>query len=367
MVPLRMGVPIQRVGGAALTRFIGRTAVLDALGCAIAAGDRMIVLVGPPGSGKTRLAVRFAELEAAAGRWSGGIFALDLTHAADSADLLETLARAFGPRRVQAERVPELLAACGTALLILDNFEQVGPDVRGEVAGWCARAPELRVVITSRARTQIEGEVVIDVGPLGIEEAVELFEDRAAAARGRLAERALDRGEVARVAEALDCLPLAIELAAARARVLSLPEIRTRLDRSRFELLARRPQRDDDPHARLEAAIETSWRSLEDDERTALAACSVFAGSFSLEAAERVLPASGATVLEQLESLTDSIAPRDGTGSGRRNPLPDAREHPGVRGRAAARVGAGARARRPSSTRVSRRGPAGAEHVRPHR
>jgi len=284
-----------------LGSFVGREGLLGSIAARIAADVSMLTLVGPPGAGKTRLAQRFAEMAAAdTETWPGGAMVIDLAQAHDRADLLAALARALGAEPTQS--IGPRLATFGALLLVLDNFEQLAKDARAEIAEWCREAPSLRVLVTSRERLDVEGESVLEIGPLELSsEAVQLFEARVIAARGRGFDDAEEAHEIAELVRELDGLPLAIELAAARTRMLTPREIRQRLGQ-RFQLLSRQPRREDDRHATLEAAIDASWAGLRPVEQSALADCAVFAGSFTLEAAERVI---GREVLDTLGTLVD--------------------------------------------------------------
>jgi predicted ATPase len=284
----------------AIGRFIGRESLLEALEGRLAAGARLISLTGPPGSGKTRLAERLAERAAEGAAGGRAVVLVELSDTADVAALPARVAAALGPG-VDARELSAALAARGRLLLVLDNLEQLLPAASPLVWQWCRRAPRLAVVVTSRERLEVDGEEVVEVGPLELpasgtstlavarqSEAVRLLEARMEAARGR---GLVDDGEAAAavaLVEALDGLPLAIELAASRTRGLSLRELHARLDQ-RFQLLARRPRGLHDRHATLQAALESSWQALADDEQRTLAWCAVFAGTFSLALAEVVL------------------------------------------------------------------------------
>lgn len=264
-------------------RFFGRQRELEAI--AAARSERLVTLLGPPGIGKTRLARRYLEGTGA----DGSAHFCDVTTARNAGDLVATVARALGVLR--AEDVGAAIADAGPVLIVLDNVEAIAAAAAQVIADWAARAPEAAFLVTSRVRLGAPGELVIEVGPLDLDtDAVSLFTDRA---------RVAPPPELVR---ALDGIPLAIELAAARSRILGPAKVLERLTRGRDVLSA------------LRAAIEASWELLDETARSVLAQCSIFAGSFSVEAAEAVIEAP--EVVETLATLVDrSLLRSSGDGS----------------------------------------------------
>jgi predicted ATPase len=310
------------VAASPASSFVGRAGLLEAIARRFEDGARLVTLIGPPGIGKTRLALRFAETRT---RDAGARPCFcDLTAARDAAEVRAAVRTSLGIRTSDAAPVSshgqtfaESLADRGPFLLVLDNFEQLVP-CAGELALWLTHAPALRLLVTSRERLGIPGEDIVELGPLDLpapdaaasdilaSEAVRLLADRARSA-GATDVEAWDPGPVGALARALDGIPLAIELAAARARTLAPGEILARLTQ-RFELLRARGGDELDRHATLERAIEWSWSLLSSWEQQALAQCSVFEGGFTLAAAEAILvldsPGSP-PVVEVLGALCD--------------------------------------------------------------
>jgi len=240
---------------------------------------RLLVLQGPAGVGKTRLSV---EVGRGIGRAGSEVTFCDLRAARTPSDLLAAVA---GALRIQLGARPRnqlgrVLATGGSRLLILDNFEQLGDD-SSAVHSWLEAAPTLKILVTSRHR--FGGEAVHQpVEPLSVEAAVALFADRSGAAQ-------VDEGDVEALVDRLDCVPLAIELAAAWGSILPAAQILSRIDR-RMDILVP-PGRS--VHSRsMRAALDSSWELLSEAEREALAQCSSFAGGFTLTAAEHVIDLS---------------------------------------------------------------------------
>ncbi len=262
--------------------FVGRQREISEISALLNDGARLVSLTGPGGSGKTRLAI-----EAAAGllpTFKSGVFWVNLAPLRDPALVAETVSQTIGAKQSLAAHIgPREM------LLVLDNLEQVveAAPVLVELVQSC---PKLRVLATTRERLRVNGEVEYPVQALGRPDAVALFGERSALAPD---------STMSELCAALDDLPLAIELAAARVSVLSPAQILERLS-SRLDLL--KGTRDADPRQRtLRATIAWSHDLLTPDEAQLFARMAVFRGGSSLESAEAVAGAD----LETLESLVD--------------------------------------------------------------
>lgn len=275
---------------ARLDGFVGRQADLAAL--AMARGDgadaRLVTVTGPPGVGKTRLALEHGA-QVLAGH-PGGVWFCELADADSVAAICAAVGRALGAELQgdpsgpgPAAQLGEILAHRGRALLVLDNLEQALAPARTLIERWLGRAPELRVLATSREPTRLPGELEIEVAPLEPDAAAELFVRRAGPRAG------LDGADprVAAVVDRVERLPLAIELAAARLRGLSLDALEERLQDglAALESSSLRPGR----HGSVTAALQWSWALLSRAEQEALVQLTVFRGGFDAASAARVV------------------------------------------------------------------------------
>jgi predicted ATPase len=300
------------------SRFIGRRADLEAIRGLFERGSRLVTLWGPAGMGKTRLALEVAVAWAAA-HPSEGVWLCELASSRDLTAVCGAVSRALeapvaaGKKNAgMVERIGRILAAQGPSLFVADNLEQVIAEATPALDRWVRMAPEVRFLITSRERTRLPGEVSYELAPLSLpssddpeqaSEAVELFVDRVLAQRRAAAPAQEGAAAVASLVRKLEGIPLAIELAAARADVLGVSGMLGRLQ-SRLDLLAGGARGVSARQATLRSAIEWSWDLLDEAERVALARCSVFRGGFSIEAASAVL-GDPVRALDWIQSLRD--------------------------------------------------------------
>lgn len=289
------------------TPLIARRQERAAIQQTFADGARLVTLTGPGGTGKTRLAAAVIEARGA------GLFA-PLAAARTVGDICAVVARATGlplGRRVSdpAASVAAELAARGPTLLVLDNTEQVAEAVAGLARRWLDEAPGLTILATSRWALDAPGEVALTVGPLslavvdGWSDAARLFV--AAAPRQTVGDDAASRRQVEAIVGRVEGNPLAIELAAARLELLTLPRL---LDRLEAHLgaglkLLRDPSRPEARHGTLWNLVDWSFALLDAGERAALRQAAVFVDGFTLEAAEAVMALPGAEPLDALHGL----------------------------------------------------------------
>ncbi|MBF0546342.1 MAG: AAA family ATPase [Candidatus Riflebacteria bacterium] len=313
--PLKTQNPKRTNLRAVETPLIGRKKELETLEKALG-GSRLVTVVAPGGTGKTRLVLEFGyrlfERDLAP---KGGVWFCDLTNARNPSEVIQAVAAILGVSLTQGhtfdhtvETIARTLAGHGPLLLLLDNFEQVLSAAPLTLGRWLPAAPELRILVTSREPLGLAGEVRLELDPLDIEAGVELFSARAAAAKPGFAVDDSNRGDVRALVADLDGLPLALELAAARVRLLSIDNLRRRLEKSLDVLSSRR--QDLSPRQRtLRGTMDWSWDLLNEFERELLSQVSVFHGGFFLEEAEAVviLPdIDGAPpILDLLESISD--------------------------------------------------------------
>lgn len=311
-----------------LTSFIGRDEDLEEV-ARMLAGTRLVTLTGPGGAGKTRLAIEVAE--PLIDRMPDGVWFVDLSAVTDPAEVPHAVLTVLGLREMvalagavgrigtaEAGDALDRLAAVLTAkrlVLLLDNCEHLIHAAAGLADRLLADCPGVRILATSREPLGITGESQWPVESLpsppehaGVDEAmacpaVRLLADRARAVRPGFAVSAGNVSSVTRICRALDGMPLAIELAAARLRALTADQIAARLD-DRFRLLATGSRTALPRHQTLRAVVEWSWDLLDDAERMLWCRLSVFSGGATVESAEAVCAGPGLPAADVLDTLT---------------------------------------------------------------
>lgn len=284
---------------------VGRETDIEAV-LGLLAGSRLVTLTGVGGSGKTSLAIEVGHRSTP--HYSGGVFFVDLTRISDDDDVLSAVFTGIGLPVTSSESAAELVAYLRNrrSLVVLDNCEHVldgAADVCDLLVGSC---PDLSILATSREAISVAGEVSwrvpsLDVGGAG-SPAVELFSRRATDADASFVMSDEDLADVIEICERLDGIPLAIELAAARTRTMTVGEIRGFLH-DRFRLLSGGRRRAAQRQQTLHGAVEWSYGLLNDDEKAMLRRLAVFQGGFDLA------DVPGVTGFEDLEAadLVDSL------------------------------------------------------------
>jgi len=330
---------------AELTSFVGRDAELRQVAGLLGA-HRLITLTGPGGAGKTRLAVEAAraELDAA----PDGVWLVELAPVTDPADVTSTVLSTLGlreqalttgrrpttpwmPADEQADALGRLLSALAgqRTLLVLDNCEHLVAAAAALADRVLAACPQVRILATSREPLNITGEALWSVGPLTLppdpaatpfsaerpvvhdSASVVLLTQRARAVLPEFEVTPQNAPAVATICRALDGMPLAIELAAARLRTMAAEQVAARLG-DRFALLSTGSRTAMPRHQTLRAVVDWSWDLLDDAERALWRRFSVFTGGATLEAAEQVCSGSGLSapcnsgqILDLLTALAD--------------------------------------------------------------
>ncbi len=296
---------------AEVTPIFGREAELSRLFDLINTVDaRLITLTGPGGVGKSRLALETARTTQA--QFRDGAWFVPLAGVSDTADLSAAIAIAqglsfAGPLGPEQQLIRQMQGR--QLLLLLDNFEQLLPDGAELIASLILNLPALRILVTSRERLRLRGEIPVAVDGMDPKSARHLFADRVRRAdinlpHEKIREAAGTIGEICRV---VGGLPLAIELAAAWARLLSPTEILSELGNS-LVLLASDLHDLPARHRNMAAVFEGSWARLAADEQKLLARLSIFAGSFTRNAAESIC---GATLSQMARLHDQSLLQRD--------------------------------------------------------
>ncbi len=271
-----------------LTSFVGRVAELAEVK-ALLRETRLLTLTGPGGVGKTRLAV-----EAAAqmrDRFAGGIWVIPLASIRDESQVPRAVGMAIGlspsTEPITVETLCEALACEAPVLIVLDTCEHLISACAVLALRLVQMCPNVSVLATSREPLNVPGEVIWQVPPMRCDEAMQLFLERTRAVRPDFVADEEDQALLVQICQQLDGLPLAIELAAARLRVLSLEQIAQRLD-DRFNLLTGGNRLAPPKQQTLRTMIDWSYDLLSEPERILLRRLSIFPADWTLELAEAI-------------------------------------------------------------------------------
>lgn len=330
---------------APLTSFIGRDDDLTRVGTLLTTG-RLVTVLGPGGAGKTRLALE------AARRHEHGAWLIDLAPITEPAKIATAVLAAIGLRggamldarkRVEGDELAVLVGEFGgrETLLLVDNCEHLIDAVAHLVAALLPRCPGLRVLATSREPLAVDGEALVTLDPLALPDqddsveqarraaSVRLFTERAAAVRPGFDVDETTLSDIVRVVHGLDGMPLALELAAARLRTLSLPDLADGLS-DRFRLLTTGNRTAPPRHRTLRAVIAWSWDLLGEHERTVAERIAILPGGVTPASATAVCAGTTvptADIPELLATLVDRSLLQLAPGTGRYRMLETIREY----------------------------------------
>jgi predicted ATPase len=336
LLPDSLPIPRTRLIGRDRERAAGRRLLLEE-------SQPLLTMCGPGGVGKTRLALAIAG--DVAEHFADGVIWVDLASLTEPALVPETLASALGVARVSSAPVEDQLTLhlrSRQTLLLLDNCEHLLPSVSDVIAPLLTSCPALQILATSRAPLRIRGEYALSVDPLPLPRsgdqasiadvvgnpAVQLFLERARAAHAAAVESGDSLEAVAEICRRVDGLPLAIELAAARVRLFPIAALRDRLQHS-LPLLEGGPRDAPARQRTIRDTIAWSYDLLTAPEQALFSRLTVFAGGFTLEAAQRVTDLDAqAEVVPLLDHLVDHhlIVPISTTGEPRFTMLETIRE-----------------------------------------
>jgi predicted ATPase/DNA-binding XRE family transcriptional regulator len=328
--PRRTGSPPRHTLQTDPSTFVGRQRELAEIS-QLVGGSRVLTLTGTGGIGKTRIALELAhQLES---EYADGAVFIDLAPVFDASLVPQAVAAALGVSARPGESVTDSLRQhlqAGRVLLMLDNCEHIVAACAQLVDGLIRSSSSLQVVITSREPLRIHGETVRVVPPLAPDESVALFMQRAQAA-GAMRMMSADIDMIGEICGRLEGIPLAIELAAVRVRALGLAQVADHLS-DRLDFLSRGNRLDSRRHQTLRAALDWSYALLDSSEKRVFARLAVFAGGWSLDAAQAVCASgdvSSHAVLDHLEGLVDKslVLAEDADGQPRYRFLETIREY----------------------------------------
>jgi predicted ATPase/class 3 adenylate cyclase len=303
-----------------LTTFIGREREIEDVR-RLLAKTRLLTLMGTGGAGKTRLSIQVAA--DLIDQFQKGVWLVELAPLTDPALVVQTVATTFQVREAAGRSLLDLLVdylQSKSLLLVLDNCEHLVAACAHLTSALLRASPNLKILATSREALGVAGEVTYQVPPLSRPdprraqslaqlnefESVQLFVERGVHSQPRFALTDTNAKAVAQICNRLDGIPLAIELAAARVKVLSVEQIATRLD-DRFRLLTGGSRTGLPHHQTLRAAMDWGYELLSEEERTLLRRLAVFAGGFNFEAVEAICTGDGVEMFAILDLLTSLV------------------------------------------------------------
>jgi len=303
-----------------LTTFIGREREIEDVKRLLAKA-RLLTLMGTGGAGKTRLSIQVAA--DLIDQFQKGVWLVELAPLTDPALVVQAVATTFQVREAAGRSLLDLLVDYlqpKSLLLVLDNCEHLVAASAQLTSALLRACPNLKILATSREALGVAGEVAYQVPPLSRPdprraqslaqlnefESVQLFVERGVHSQPRFALTDANAKAVAHICHRLDGIPLAIELAAARVKVLTVEQIATRLD-DRFRLLTGGSRTGLPHHQTLRAAMDWGYDLLSEEERTLLRRLAVFAGGFNFEAVEAICTGDGVEVFAILDLLTSLV------------------------------------------------------------
>jgi|GEM_PF-6377563 len=294
-----------------LAPFFGRKQELEYCKQYFERKDRMITILGTGGMGKTSLALQHANESRKRRDYLGGIYFCDLADAVNEMDIVRVVSEALnisvqqGDLQQSVQQIGQHINSCGSCLLILDNFEQLTSFASDTVAQWYMQSANAHFIITSRQRLGLRMEDIYELCPFSPDEALDFFIEQLKRVGIKKEPTAKEKEQISTIVQTLDCIPLALCLAASRSRLLSIDQIHKRLS-NRFQLL-----RTKGLHPRqqtMQSAIDWSWNLLDTTEKSVLLQCAIFRGGFDLAAAESIvlLPSDTPMFVEDiLQQLLD--------------------------------------------------------------
>lgn len=274
-----------------LSPFFGRSVELQYCFDFFAQKERMLTILGTGGMGKTSLAMQYADLRRKENEYLGGIYFFDLSDARNQEDITRIVSQSLNytlpPEKDPVEAIAFHIQSCGSCLLVFDNFEQITQYAQSTIAHWYHQSADAHFIITSRQRLGVSMEEVYELPPFDAEEAVQFFIEHQIRIGAKTNPSDEELLLIAEIVQRLDGIPLALQLAASKTRLLSLKQIHARLQ-DRFRLL-RVSHATNDRQSTMQAAIDWSWNVLDTVEKSVLMQSTVFRGGFDIDAAEQIL------------------------------------------------------------------------------